>query len=80
MDEWIQVKPENPRPKYREFVWGFFKNKEVCLVEHTMSDEEYNIYCNDGVWYSLDDEKTGCVTYWKPLIRPIFTKIEESNK
>jgi hypothetical protein len=68
MNEWIKV--SDKKPGYNEIVWGFFKNKEVCLVQHSLSDKEYFQWCEDGLWYSLDHEKTGCVTYWKPLDRP----------
>ncbi len=67
--KWKKVTDE--MPKYNEIVWGWWKNREVCLVQHSMStDQEYYKYCEDGIWYSLDDEKTGCVSYWMPLERP----------
>lgn len=65
--EWIKVEDSNPG--YRNFVWGNFK-EEVCIVEHSLSDEEYFDYCHDGLWYSLDHEKTGCITHWMPIVRP----------
>ncbi len=64
---WISVKNQNPG--YNQIVWGIFKN-EVCLVQHSLNEDEYIKHCEDGIWYSLDHEKTGCVSYWMPLERP----------
>lgn len=66
--KWIKVQDRNPG--YNQIVWGFFKNREVCLVQHSLSNEEYLFHCEEGLWYSIDDEKTGCVSHWMPLQRP----------
>lgn len=75
MYQWIKVEDKNPG--YRTFVWGNFKGKEVCIVEHMLSEDEYLNYCHDGLWYSLDDEKTGCITHWMPIERPFMPKRED---
>lgn len=72
-NEWRNVSDEHP--SHSEIVWGFWRNKEVCLVQHFLSQDEIEKYgLEEAIWYSLDSQKMGCVHKWQPLKRPCAPK------
>lgn len=70
--KWISVKDcVKNHPKYAEYVWGFWKNREVAIVCHYLSDKEIaNGDLEQGIWYSADHEKLACISHWMSIERP----------
>lgn len=69
-DRWY--KSEERRPPLNEIVWGIFRGKNVELVQVALAYHEYDKYLDnpEDFWHSLESEKLGSVTHWRPLIRP----------
>jgi len=75
----ITIEDEEPwlrstlvKPPYNTIVWGIFKGRDVELVQLALTEREYEDYFTyaESSWYSIELEKTGSVTWWKPLKRP----------
>jgi hypothetical protein len=58
-------------PDRLQMVWGYWKNREVAIVYHLLDKDEIDDEgIKDGNWTCVDDEKLGCVTYWKEIDYP----------
>ncbi len=60
-------------PDIMQKVWGMFKGRSVELCQLSLGEIEYKNYmewCEEGIWYSIESEKGGCVTFWHPVKRP----------
>lgn len=70
-EEWH--KSNEMKPPFNEPVWGLFKGRDVEIVQTALSKTEYANYFDyaENSWYSLESEKIGSVTYWKPMTRPL---------
>lgn len=69
-EEWY--KSEEKKPPFNKIVWGLFKGKDVELVHLALTEKEYEDYFTytSSSWYSIESEKSGSVTHWRPLKRP----------
>jgi hypothetical protein len=66
VDKWINIKDKLPDLN-NKIVWGYWKNREVCLVE----------YLGENTWYSFEHDKLGDLDYWMPLQSPLPPKEED---
>jgi hypothetical protein len=58
-------------PGRMEIVWGLWKGRHVTVVWHDCSYEEIlNNALKDPNWFCAEEDKYGCVTYWKEIERP----------
>lgn len=67
------------KPPHNKIVWGLFKGRDVELVQLALTQQEYEDYFvyAESSWYSLESEKTGSVTWWKPIKQPKRPEVDD---
>jgi hypothetical protein len=72
--EWLDSKLH--KPPFNTPVWGWFRNREVEIVQTALTEKEYADYFSysESSWYSMESEKTGTVAFWMPMDRPKYPK------
>lgn len=71
-DRWYKVTERMPPLENNFFVpvWGDFRCRSIEIVKFTERKDDYFDLCECGVWYSLESEKGGHISHWRPMNRP----------